>query len=172
MEAEDKAIAYIEMATGRPINDFDPADFLATYARLLDLNAPVSIPAILRAHGKGNVPLAFRYPGRWMASLVESLVGAGFTPQYVLEECDPDEAWLYFQEAQYTDWGNYQRAYSLSEMGRGKNGKQKAMPPPAWVGTAAAPQKRRDIPKVPARLVPTGNVINLRDPDVLRKMRA
>lgn len=167
---EEKALVYIERATGRPIDDFDPEHLLETYARLLELNKTLGVPAMLRVQSRGRTPNAFKYEGRWLVSLVQALVGAGWSPDYVLEEMDPDEAWLYLQEIQYAEWESYQREYSLSTVGRDKHGKQSKMNAPPWSFTGyEAPRVRSGRRPKPAGV--SGVVIDFTDPAVAADAR-
>lgn len=171
-EPEAKALAYIEAASGVEVDQIEPDQLLRAYADLLDLNKSVSVPAILRvqADGAARTPSAFLYAGRWLAALVESLVEAGWDPEYVLEQMDPDEAWLYMQEANYNEHQRYQQAYSLSTVGReGKQGKQRKMQPPAWTFTGYG--EPRQGKKKPGAGV-SGVILDFNDPDTVAGIRA
>lgn len=168
-EPEDKAIAYIEMASGYTLDELDPARLLEAYANLLDLNKTLSVPAILRVKSQGRIVNAFHYEGRWLVALVEALVEAGWDAHYVLEELDPDEAWLYLQEIEYNEWGRYQQQYALSTVGRDKKGKQQKLQPPAWSFVGYAEPRAPGVKKpTPAGIY--GVVVDFNDPQTAREI--
>lgn len=164
------ALAYIEKAAGPDVLEaIEPEEVLLAYHSLRLLNQPRQIPAILRARATGGsgTPMAFRYPGRWLAAIVNQVSRAyGWSAEYILDELGPEEAWLYVQEIALDQHREQAFQYSLSTVGRDKSGRQKPLPDISWsqIGyeemEAAAARAR---PPIPEKFRPQGTVIRLSD---------